>query len=88
MFKSFAACYCQIQFVLPVYAGAGEISGQARRHQLNKAMRGAPSASYRSARSNANALVRSPALARTPGKGSSPKRFVMNFNIEVVSAGV
>ena len=32
-----------------------------------------------------NAAVRSPAFARTPGSGSSPKRRVMNLMIDVVS---
>ena len=32
-----------------------------------------------------SALVRSPALARTPVSGSSPKRFVTSFRIDVVS---
>ena len=32
-----------------------------------------------------NAAVRSPAFARTPGSGSSPKRRVMNLRIDVVS---
>ncbi len=37
---------------------------------------------------NANAPVRSPAFSRTPGSGSSSKRLVMSFRIDVVSYDV
>src|SRR4029077_11618090 len=47
-----------------------------------------PHLNDRPAPEKSNALLRSPAFARTPGSGSRPKRFVMSLMIEVVSYGV